>query len=207
MPRATPLPADERRAAIMAATEPLLEVHGRDVSTRQIAEAAGVAEGTIFRVFPTKEALIDAVVEDVFDHQITCAELSKVDHSLALEQRLEAAVDILQTRLRRVFALFHSLKLPSPDDRSHESFRDKHHADNLVLNAALAEILEPDRSRLAFTPVEAAGVLRTFTFCLTHPFLSDGRFADPSQIVQLLLHGVLTHPRPRSLPSEEGPAC
>jgi len=35
-----------------------------------------------------------------------------------------------------------------------------------VLNAALAEILEPDRSRLAFTPVEAAGVLRTFTFCL-----------------------------------------
>ena len=111
MTRAAPLPVDERRAALIAATEPLLEEFGREVSTRQIAEAAGVAEGTIFRAFATKEALIDAVIEEAFDSQRTCDELAQIDPQLALEERLVAAVTILQERLRRVFALFGSLRL------------------------------------------------------------------------------------------------
>ncbi len=120
--RATPLPLDERRAALIAATEPLLEQFGRDVSTRQIAEAAGVAEGTIFRAFPTKEALIDAVLEEVFDNQRTCDELAAIDPALPLEARLISAVTVLQARLRRVFALFHSLRL-SPPDKDSSAFR------------------------------------------------------------------------------------
>src|SRR4030095_8472259 len=104
--RAAPMSLDERRAALIAATEPLLERFGRDVSTRQIADAAGIAEGTIFRAFATKEELIDAVIEDAYNIQRTCDELAQVDLSLNLEQRLVFAVEILQTRLRRLLALF-----------------------------------------------------------------------------------------------------
>src|SRR3954471_12734359 len=98
MVRATPMPPDERRAALMAATEPLLERYGRDVSTRQIAEAGGVAEGTIFRAFATKDELIDAVVEEVFDENRTRDAIAAVDRSLPFAERLVAAVTVLQNR-------------------------------------------------------------------------------------------------------------
>src|SRR6185437_10931544 len=46
--RAPAMRAEERRAAIIAATLPLLLERGTNISTRQIAETAGIAEGTIF---------------------------------------------------------------------------------------------------------------------------------------------------------------
>ncbi len=187
MPRATPLPADERRAAILAATEPLLQRWGREVSTRQIAEAAGIAEGTIFRVFPSKEVLIDTVVADAFDMRHTCLEIGRIDQELDLEARLERAVEILQHRMRRVFALFHALRYrPQPDDASHL----KHTADNRLLNATLTALIRPDRDRLSVSPKEAADLLRSLTFAVTHPMLSVRPPYEPRRIVEVLLHGV-----------------
>jgi AcrR family transcriptional regulator len=191
--RATPLPPDRRRAALIAATEPLLEKFGRDVSTRQIAEAACVAEGTIFRAFATKDALIDAVLEDVFDVQRTCDELAAIDRGLDLEARMVAAVQVLQARLRKVFALFHSMRIrPRPDQRE---FHDRQLSDNERLNTAVIALLEPDADRLRIAPADAANALRTMTFALTHPILGNERFTEPEQIVDLLRHGIEA-PRP-----------
>ena len=188
MSRATPLPPDERRAALIAATEPLLEQFGRDVSTRQIAQAACVAEGTIFRAFATKDALIDAVLEDVFDVQRTCDELAAIDPSLDLEGRMVAAVRVLQARLRKVFALFHSMRIGPQHDR--RDFRDRQRGDNDRLNAALTTLLEPDADRLRLPAADAANALRTVTFALTHPILGNERYTEPEQIVDLLRHGI-----------------
>ena len=188
MTRANPLPPDERRATLIAATEPLLEKYGRDVSTRQIAEAANVAEGTIFRAFATKDELIEAVLEDVFDVQRTCDELHRIDLALPLEQRLVTAVAVLQARLRRVFALFHSMRLGPRPDRP--DFRARQHADNERLNTEIARLLEPDRNQLRVPPDEAANALRAITFALTHPIVGNDRHPRPEQIADLVLHGI-----------------
>jgi AcrR family transcriptional regulator len=193
VPRAAPLPLDKRRATLIAATEPLLERFGREVSTRQIAEAAGVAEGTIFRAFATKEALLDAVIEDAFDSQRTCYELAQVDPALSLEERLTAAVVILQERLRQIFALFGSLRLRK-EPHDHDSFRAKQQADYELINGAIAALIKPDQDQLRLDVMEAASALRTITFSITHPMLGDSRLVEPQQIVDLVLYGICRHP-------------
>jgi AcrR family transcriptional regulator len=200
--RAAPLPLDERRAALIAATEPLLERYGRDVSTRQIAAAAGVAEGTIFRAFATKEELIDAVIKDSFDIHRTCDELAKIDLGLSLEERLTAAVAVLQERLRRVFALFGSLRLrgEAPD---HDSFRAKQHADNALVDNAIAALIKPDRDQLRLDVLEAASALRAVTFALSHPIVGGGSLSAPRQIVDLVLYGTCQ----RTSPDRERTSC
>jgi AcrR family transcriptional regulator len=195
MTRAAPLPLDERRAALIAATEPLLERFGREVSTRQIAEAAGVAEGTIFRAFATKEDLIDAVIEDAYNVERTCSDLAEIDLGLSLEERLVAAVVILQERLRRVVALFWSLRLRK-EAHDRDSFRAKQQAENELLNNAVAALIKPDQDQLRLDALDAASVLRAITFSMSHHILGDQRLTEPQQIVDLVLYGVCRHRSP-----------
>jgi AcrR family transcriptional regulator len=193
--RAAPLPLDERRAALIVATEPLLERFGREVSTRQIAEAAGVAEGTIFRAFATKEDLIDAVIEDAYNVEGTCKDLAEIDLGLSLEQRLVAAVVILQERLRKVVALFWSLRLRK-ETHDRDRFRAKQQAENELLNTAIASLIEPDQDQLRLAAWDAASMLRAITFSMSHHILGDVRLAEPQQIVDLVLYGICQHRSP-----------
>src|SRR5689334_8941005 len=106
--RAAALPPEERRDALIAATLPLVLEHGPDVSTRLIAEAAGVAEGTIFRVFPSKDDLIEAVIASVFDPAPLVDALARVDRGVPLDGRLVAAAQLMQERGRRIGHLLHA---------------------------------------------------------------------------------------------------
>src|SRR3954452_2745715 len=92
--RAAALPPEERREALIAATLPLVLEHGTDVSTRLIAEAAGVAEGTIFRVFASKDDLVEATIASAFDPSPLVDALSSIDRTAPLVERLETAVQL-----------------------------------------------------------------------------------------------------------------
>ncbi|HSS12164.1 MAG TPA: helix-turn-helix domain-containing protein, partial [Acidimicrobiales bacterium] len=84
---------------IVKATLPLLLENGEMVTTRQIADAAGIAEGTIFRVFADKDALIAAVVDAALDTGPLERELAAIDIQLPFEVCLAVAVEIVQRRV------------------------------------------------------------------------------------------------------------
>lgn len=196
--RAAPMSRDDRRAAIVAATLPLLREHGSTVTTKQIAEASGIGEGTIFRVFTDKAELVEACLVAAFDQTETVAQLELIDRSQQLERRLTKAVGVLQRRLLSVVELMLALGLPRPPERpSRTDPRVNWGHDQLM--AALTALLEPDADRLRSSPAETARVIRLLTFAASHPKITDEEPMSPDQIVALLLHGILH--------DNGGPAC
>lgn len=177
--RAAAMPASERRDTIVASTIDLVIRFGDQVTTRQIAEAAGIAEGTIFRVFPDKDAVIAAVVEAVMDPEPLDAELSSIDDTLPFEDQLVRATTIVQQRTMAIWQLVSAI-----GPRFHEMTRRP-----LTESVALASLFDRHRSQVRVEPTSAARTLRALTFSLTHPILA-AEPSTPEDIVSIFLHGL-----------------
>jgi AcrR family transcriptional regulator len=182
---------EERRAALIAATIPLLHEYGLDVSTRQIAQAAGVAEGTIFGVFETKSSLVVCSVIKALDPQPTLDALAAIDRSGSLHQRVTQAAELVQHRFTENAALMSAARrmiVAGPADS--EQVR-RMIVNRERLQAALAEVIAPDADRLRRTPEEVARLLLLFCGANTY-----GPFGDPDgfsgeETASLLLDGLI----------------
>jgi len=201
--RATPLPPAERREALIEATVPLLMKHGTDVTTKQLAEACGVAEGTLFRVFPDKESLIGAAIGRAFDPAPLLAELAALDRRTPLEERLAAVVALLISRFSRTIALLHAVRLGGGDPRpvlaraarhatgsKDHCGRPDHEGITALVIDGIADVLAGDADRLRCTPHEAGRLLRLLVFAGIHPGISGGSPLTEEQIIDFLLNGV-----------------
>jgi AcrR family transcriptional regulator len=175
--RAAVLPPEERRTAIVAAALPLVLVHGEQVTTKQIADAAGIAEGTVFRVFPDKDAVLRAVVEAAMDPAPLEAALAAIDPAADFEAALRQAVDLIQQRSLEVWRVTAAV-----GPRFHERKPHVHVSEGLV------DLFRSHRHRIAVPPLEAARTLRALTLSLTHPMLIEAPI-PPKRIVHLFLRG------------------
>ena len=200
-PRARPLPPEDRRRAIVEAVIPLLLEHGSDVSTRQIAQAAGVAEGTIFRVFPDKSALLKAAAQEA---------INPADGAAQWEQAI-AGVDDLRAKVRiaaeRVIARMHLAMPVMLALRGHfiaharEAHAKEHHhkpgppafmADaQAELLQQLTSMFEPHRDQLTVAPEIAALALRSLIFGSSRGAFGPETVLTPDQIADLVLDGTL----------------
>jgi AcrR family transcriptional regulator len=187
--RARPLPPEERRAALIAVTLPLLGQCGTRVTTRQIAEAAGVAEGTIFRVFRDKDELVRVTLDAAFDPAPALAELDKIDTDLPLRVKLLAVTSVLQRRLLSVFNLMMSLRTTAPPEHLDERRKSAGPA-HAAISDKIVGLLEPDRAQFDRPVGEVVRLLRMLTFAGSHPMITDGDLLTAEEITDVLLHGV-----------------
>ncbi len=57
--------SEGKRSAILSAAIRVFAAHGLSAATSSISQAAGVAEGTLFTYFPTKDDLLNALYRDI----------------------------------------------------------------------------------------------------------------------------------------------
>lgn len=184
--RARPMSPDERREAIIAATRPLLYEHGTNTTTRLIAEASGIAEGTIFRAFSTKDELFDAVLLAEIDPTSFLEEVARIDPALPLRERLIAFITLLQRRFEGIFSLMAAMGLRRPPAAlGNPDFRHR------LGHGGLASLLADDADKFRVPLEQVTHLVRLLTFSGSHPHISDPQPLTPEEIAAVILDGVL----------------
>lgn len=189
--RAAPLPLKERKAAIIEATLPLVEQHGVNVTTKQIAEAAGVAEGTIFRIFATKTDLLQAVAETIFDTSRGEAVLRAIDPSLPLEEKLVMVVSGMRCGILKAHRLMEALGHNWMAE--HMGHRTKQNVHAKVYGKLVADLARPHQAELRIPVENLHSLIFSAVFATLRPDLYGGSPPEAKQLVSLLLDGARIH--------------
>jgi len=158
----------------------LLIERGPNVTSRDLAAAAGVSEGTLFKVFDDKDALVRAVVESAIDQSPFEQAVAAIDPSLDFRDRLVEATTLIQRRVVWIWKLVSQLDAKHHLDPQHQPLPD---------SSALTELFAADGDRVTESPVDAARLLRALTLALTHPLMATEP-RPAGSIVDIFLDGV-----------------
>ncbi len=184
------MPVEERRRHIVDAVIPLILERGAEVTTREIAEAAGIAEGTVYRAFADKDALLDAAIAKVMDPSEIRGFLEDVDPTLSLETKIELIVSVLHSRVSGVIRFMSAL---GPREHARHAGPGAHGHRKPPLGevtGVVERLLEPDRDRIRVPIATAVDYLRILVFGTTMPFLTTSPASDPSELADFILHGI-----------------
>ena len=186
MVRATPLSPDERRKAIIDVTIQLLRDHGRETTTKQVAEAAGIAEGTIFRVFESKHELFLQALETAFDPHDFLDLLDQIDTDLPVREKLVQIATLYQERFTGTFELMSKMGMVQPPQAMKHDSEWRERAREIS-----RRLVATNSDELRIQPYEVVRAVRLLTFSGSHPHISDGRILTPDEIVDIVLNGTL----------------
>ncbi len=199
--RAPAMSQDERRAAIVRSTLPLLIEHGAAVSTSQIASAAGIAEGTVFRAFKDKQDLMIACMRAGMNSDDEVAVIEGIGRTAPLPDRLTEGVRAISGYLDRIWAVSQALR---SSGISHEAMQRQMHGDSdkpvepgpppelLRVSHAMSGLFDQATDNLR---VDAERAVRMLLGLVVTNRMQGNSFGqsldDPAEIVDLFLHGVI----------------
>lgn len=185
MTNTRPLRADARRnrEKILASAGELFAQHGSEAQMDQIAEHSGLGLGTLYRHFPTKEALLTAIVRQRFEGLADLARDAEqiTDAGEALEAVLQRYLEAAEGDAAFQLALLGS---DSPQWASIRAQKSELRTivTRVIARAVAAGAVRPDLTFADF-PLITSGVMSTMYF-------KPGGNADWRRHLQLLLDGV-----------------
>jgi AcrR family transcriptional regulator len=201
--RAPAMSQEERRAAIVRSTLPLLLEHGGTVSTTQIAAAAGIAEGTVFRAFKDKQELLLACVQAGMNSDEEVARIAAIGHDGPLHARLAEGVRAVSGYLDRVWAIGQAVR---SGGLGPEVMQRRMHGDGessaprepgpppefLRVSQAMSGLFNEVTDNLRIDTDRAVRMLLSLVFSNRMRATGFGEpIEDPAEIVDLFLHGVM----------------
>ena len=182
----------ERRQAIARAVLPVLVERGAAATTRDMARAAGVAEGTLFSVFDTKRDIIVAAIELHLNPEPITKGLKAIAPKLPLSDQLTAAANVIVSKSKDVVTLLGILRTLPPTDAA-----ERHEHQNLMRNwmegmtLAIRELFERNSALLATSPERATDAFVALLMAASRPYGEDAPHLSTGDAVHLLQHGIL----------------
>jgi AcrR family transcriptional regulator len=184
---------EQRRRAIVEAVIPLIIENHSVPSTAAMAEAAQVAEGTIFSVFPDKSTLLHEVVRHSIDPEPICEQLRGVHEKAPFQIQLAELARILLERIDRMITLFHVLRgMPGPGHDGQGDARRAMNDSNETITRTLTTIFEGHKDELVLAPDRAAIAFRGLVFASGHPAFSVGQSLTVDEIVSIVTTAKVT---------------
>lgn len=199
--RAPAMSQEERRAAIVRTTLPLLIEHGGNVSTSQIAAAAGIAEGTVFRAFKDKQDLFVACMRAGMNSEEEVAQIEAIGLGGPLHLRLIDGVRAISGYLDRVWTIGQAVRAGGigPDAIQRQMHGDDEKPrppgpppEMTRVFRAMGGLFDPATDGLRVAPERAARMLLSLVLTNRMQGADFGQpIDDPAELVDLFLHGVV----------------
>ncbi len=187
--RAPGMSPEQRRAMIIQAAIPLITEYGSAVTTAKIARAAGIGEGTVFRVFADKDELLQACIAEALSPEHAVRELDTIDVTQPLPDRLAEAAEALQAHMDRLGAIMGSLGHRGGKHAGTVRGAGREESTTRI-RAALADLLEPEKDALRRPPEQIAALFIGLLF--TQPRTDGEPDLSPRELVEVFLHGALS---------------
>ncbi len=189
--RARRLAPEQRRAALLDAATELFSAQGPNFTTADLASAAGVSEGTIFRYFTDKPTLLAECRRCAMGLDELLPRIREAATLPTFREQVLSASRLLNDRILQMVHVVSDGGPPDPPDAATEI------AEQLV--AALAPIFEPVAAAPGsdgpdsdgLRPEQLANML--IGMLISNTFLCEKTSTDPvpvERLVDLFLHGI-----------------
>ena len=154
--------AEERKNEILDVAEQLFAEKGFDnASTNDIINKIGIARGTLYHHFASKEEILDAMVERMTSRSISRAAAVIADKSVPLLERLSAAVISLSLNSGAGAEVFEQIHRPQ-NALLHQKMQERLMSGVVPLIAKLVEEGNEDGTFDSPYPDEAAEMIMTY---------------------------------------------